>query len=125
MTLHSAKGLEFPVVAISGLEDGLLPHYNARNTDLELEEERRLLYVAMTRARDALYLVHPQRFFVRQQHRHGDRHVYTPRTRFIPDAVLDRFERSTHGRPHPDEAEPRRAPAARLDGASKARSMWR
>ena len=61
MTLHSAKGLEFPVVALPGLEDGLLPHFNAQKGDEDLEEERRLLYVGMTRARERLILSTCQR----------------------------------------------------------------
>jgi DNA helicase-2/ATP-dependent DNA helicase PcrA len=56
MTLHSAKGLEFDAVVVGGLEDGLLPHFNAQATDEDLEEERRLLYVGMTRARKKLAL---------------------------------------------------------------------
>jgi DNA helicase-2/ATP-dependent DNA helicase PcrA len=56
MTLHSAKGLEFPVVVIAGLEDGLLPHFNAQGTRDDVEEERRLLYVGMTRAEERLIL---------------------------------------------------------------------
>jgi DNA helicase-2/ATP-dependent DNA helicase PcrA len=56
MTLHNAKGLEFPVVMIPGLEEGLLPHESARFDDEELEEERRLFYVGMTRAEDELCL---------------------------------------------------------------------
>jgi len=56
MTLHSAKGLEFPVVVVAGLEDGLLPHFNAQGTRDDVEEERRLLYVGMTRAEERLIL---------------------------------------------------------------------
>ena len=56
MTLHSAKGLEFEAVAVAGLEDGLLPHANSQGEPDDLEEERRLLYVGMTRARRRLFL---------------------------------------------------------------------
>jgi DNA helicase-2/ATP-dependent DNA helicase PcrA len=56
MTLHSAKGLEFEVVFVGGLEDGLLPHFNAQGAREDVEEERRLLYVGMTRAKDRLLL---------------------------------------------------------------------
>lgn len=60
MTLHSAKGLEFPVVFITGVEEGLLPYYKARDSD-EVSEERRLLYVGMTRAKDLLWLTGAQK----------------------------------------------------------------
>jgi DNA helicase-2/ATP-dependent DNA helicase PcrA len=124
-TIHSAKGQEWDVIYVLNAADGCIPSDMAAGSPEQIEEERRLLYVAMTRAREHLHVVHPLRFFVRQQHRHGDRHVYAPRTRFLPDAILGHFERRAHGRPHPDDAPHRPAPAARVDVASKARNMWR
>ena len=61
MTLHSAKGLEFPVVFITGFEEGLFPHSRSLNNEEELEEERRLCYVGMTRAKERLYLTYAWR----------------------------------------------------------------
>jgi DNA helicase-2/ATP-dependent DNA helicase PcrA len=58
MTMHAAKGLEFPLVFIAGLEEGIFPHSRARDSQSDLEEERRLLYVAITRAEKYLYLTH-------------------------------------------------------------------
>ncbi len=63
MTLHTAKGLEFQTVFVAGMEDGLLPHSRSRDSRQEMEEERRLLFVGMTRAREELTLSHAQRRF--------------------------------------------------------------
>ena len=58
MTIHSSKGLEFPVVFIAGMEEGLFPHSRATLAPSEMEEERRLCYVALTRAKDRLVITH-------------------------------------------------------------------
>lgn len=91
-TIHSAKGQEWNAVHVLHVVDGCLPADMATRSPAELEEERRLLYVAMTRARDALTLWVPQRFHVTQQRALGDRHVYALRSRFVPDALLPCFE---------------------------------
>jgi DNA helicase-2/ATP-dependent DNA helicase PcrA len=91
-TIHSAKGQEWKAVHVLNVVDGCIPSDMATGTTEELEEERRLLYVAMTRARDHLHLLVPQRFYVSQQAGGGDRHVYAGRTRFITEAMTARFE---------------------------------
>jgi DNA helicase-2/ATP-dependent DNA helicase PcrA len=91
-TIHSAKGQEWRSVFILNAIDGCIPSDLSTGSTAEVEEERRLLYVAMTRAKDHLDLLLPQRFFAHQQKSGGDRHMYAARTRFIPDAIIDRFE---------------------------------
>ncbi len=91
-TIHSAKGQEWKSVHVLNVVDGCIPSDLGTGSTHELEEERRLLYVAMTRARDQLHLVVPQRFFVTQQARHGDRHLYAQRTRFITRAMLPLYD---------------------------------
>ena len=88
-TIHSAKGQEWKAVFVLNVVDGCIPSDLATGTTAEIEEEqRRLLYVAMTRAKDDLHLITPQRFFTHGQNSHGDRHVYASRTRFIPTGLL-------------------------------------
>ncbi|WP_024882358.1 ATP-dependent helicase [Methylosinus sp. LW3] len=91
-TIHSAKGQEWKSVFVLNAVDGCIPSDLATGTAAEIEEERRLLYVAMTRAKDSLRLVTPQRFFVHGQPAQGDRHVYAARTRFIPAEMLRHFD---------------------------------
>ena len=91
-TIHSAKGQEWRSVHVLNAVDGCIPSDLGTGSTHELEEERRLLYVAMTRARDQLHLIMPQRFFVTQQTRHGDRHLYAQRTRFITRAMLPLYD---------------------------------
>ena len=91
-TIHSAKGQEWKNVHVLNVVDGAIPSDLGTGSTHELEEERRLLYVAMTRAKDELHLMIPQRFYVHQQSQHGDRHVYAQRTRFITKAMLPLFD---------------------------------
>ncbi len=91
-TIHSAKGQEWTAVCLLNAVDGCVPSDLATGSTKEIEEERRLLYVAMTRAKDHLQMVVPQRFFVSQQSQFGDRHVYAGRTRFVPAGLLGLFE---------------------------------
>ena len=86
-TIHSAKGQEWKSVFVLNVVDGCLPSDLSTGTSAEIEEERRLLYVAMTRAKDDLHLIVPQRFFTYGQSAKGDRHVYASRTRFIARLV--------------------------------------
>jgi len=96
-TMHSAKGLEWPVVHVPQLVDGAVPSDMALTTPAGLEEEQRLFYVAVTRARDRLYLYAPLRM---HHHRFAadDRHSYAQLTRFLDDTALSRCE-VTHAAP--------------------------
>jgi nucleoside-diphosphate-sugar epimerase len=125
-TIHSAKGQEWKSVFVLNVVDGCIPSDLGTGTSSEIEEERRLLYVAMTRARDHLHLIVPQRFFTHGQNALGDRHVYASRTRFIPDALLDRFEKLSWP-VAAAETPRRRAPTneVRIDVGARMRAMWR
>jgi DNA helicase II / ATP-dependent DNA helicase PcrA len=85
----------------------------ATGTLAEIEEERRLLYVAMTRAKDSLHLIAPLRFYTHGQVKRGDRHVYATRCRFLPEHVLCEFE--VRSCTSPRAADARTAPLARRD----------
>lgn len=91
-TIHSAKGMEWQSVHVLHAVDGCIPSDMATGTTAQVEEERRLLYVALTRAKQHLHVLVPQRFYVSQQATMGDRHVYGSLTRFIPPAVAELFE---------------------------------
>ncbi|HVS02178.1 MAG TPA: DUF3553 domain-containing protein [Thermoanaerobaculia bacterium] len=92
MTLHSAKGLEFPLVVVAGLEDGLLPHFNSQGAIEDLEEERRLLYVGMTRAERRLLLTCCRRRRIAGRYQDQDE---SPFLAEIPERFLE-VEESPH-----------------------------
>jgi DNA helicase II / ATP-dependent DNA helicase PcrA len=123
-TIHSAKGQEWKNVFILNAVDGCIPIDLGVGTKQEIDEERRLLYVAMTRAKDGLHLVTPQRFYTHGQAARGDRHVYASRTRFIPGSVLDTFEQMSWSTTRQAE-DPRRQPQVRVDIGARMRGMWK
>jgi DNA helicase II / ATP-dependent DNA helicase PcrA len=120
-TIHSAKGQEWSRVYLLNAVDGCIPSDLATGTPAEIEEERRLLYVAMTRAKDALHLITPLRFYVHGQAARGDRHLYASRSRFLSEAILDRFERRAWA---PPEAAATAAPLPPRDLKARMRGMW-
>ncbi|MFH1288400.1 MAG: UvrD-helicase domain-containing protein [bacterium] len=79
MTFHNAKGLEFPIVFMTGMEEGIFPHFSSFSSDKEMEEERRLCYVGITRARESLFLIAVKRRYLRGME------VMNPPSRFIKE----------------------------------------
>jgi DNA helicase II / ATP-dependent DNA helicase PcrA len=122
-TIHSAKGREWRAVYVLRVVDGCIPSDMATGSAAEIEEERRLLYVAMTRAKDQLHLLHPRRFYTTNQGRFGDRYVTAPRSRFIPPALLRHFDLGTAARPGRTQR-PATPGLPKLDIAAEMRAMW-
>ena len=126
-TIHSAKGQEWKAVHILNVIDGCIPSDMGTGTTEEVEEERRLLYVAMTRAKEVLQLMLPQRFYVHQQTAYGDRHVYASRSRFIPEALTGLFESAVWpvAVREVNESSAPIDPAGLVDIAARIRQSWR
>lgn len=124
-TIHSAKGQEWKAVHVLNVVDGCIPSDMATGSTEELEEERRLLYVAMTRAREHLHLLVPQRFYVSQQAGGGDRHVYAGRTRFIGEAMASRFEQVVwpEAAASAEKSTPPQAPVMQV--RARSRALWK
>ena len=131
MSVHNAKGLEFQVVFVVGAEEGYFPHFNARGSEDEVEEERRLLYVAFTRAKDRLYVSHaltrsryagpegrlPSRFLAEVPEEHLDRGRSSPQPGAAPrpSPAPGGLGPGWMLRPPPAALAPRRGPAAEAD----------
>jgi DNA helicase II / ATP-dependent DNA helicase PcrA len=123
-TIHSAKGQEWRSVFVLNCVDGCIPSDLATGSSEEIEEERRLLYVAMTRAKEELNLITPMRFYTHGQARGGDRHVIASRSRFLPPAALAHFERTAWPLAVAEAPRvPREGP--KVDIAARMRSMWK
>jgi len=122
-TIHSAKGQEWTSVFVLNAVDGCMPSDLATGSTPEIEEERRLLYVAMTRAKDQLHIMVPQRFFTHGQRGLGDRHVYAQRTRFIPNGLTRYFQSRywPQSKASDSVTRPARGP---IDVQATMRGMW-
>jgi DNA helicase II / ATP-dependent DNA helicase PcrA len=128
-TIHSAKGMEWDTVYLLNVVDGSFPSEFSTGRPELIEEERRLLYVALTRAQNDLILIAPLKFHLTNQSRQGDAHVYGGRSRFMSEKVLRTLDASTfHGtstasgdilRQDADAAE-----TSTLDVSARLKEMW-
>ncbi len=121
-TIHSAKGQEWDAVYLLNVADGNFPSEFSTGRPELIEEERRLLYVAMTRAKTELDLIAPLKYYVTQQSRTGDRHVYGANSRFLTREVMACLDPVTWG-----EAEAEHVPAGgrpKVNVAEKLRGLW-
>jgi DNA helicase-2/ATP-dependent DNA helicase PcrA len=123
-TIHSAKGMEWDTVFLLNVVDGSFPSEFATGRQELIDEERRLLYVALTRARNELQLVSPLKFPITQQQPRGDAHVYGGRSRFMTEKLLKCLEQTAfHGARTP-EAALKDAGAPRIDVASRLKDLF-
>lgn len=124
-TVHSAKGQEWESVYTLNVVDGTFPNEFATEDPLRIEEERRLLYVAMTRAKRNLHLIAPLKFYVTQQRRYGEQHVYGARSRFFTEPVLETFEQISWPRAEEGAVTAAEASASiQVDAQARMRDMW-
>ena len=123
-TVHSSKGQEWDAVFMLNVTDGSFPSEFAAGKPQLIEEERRLMYVAMTRAKQSLSLISPLRFHVTQQARTGDKHVYGARSRFVSDRLLDTMQPCFKGRPDTGASQIGANSSVQIDVASRMREMW-
>jgi DNA helicase-2/ATP-dependent DNA helicase PcrA len=123
-TVHSAKGQEWDAVYLLNFSDGNFPSEFSTGKSELIEEERRLLYVAMTRARQSLQLIAPLKYHVTQQRRDGDRHVYGARSRFMTDRLMQTMLARFHGRMESGSTKLTSRSGKQVDVAGRLREMW-
>ena len=124
-TIHSAKGMEWDTVYLLNVVDGSFPSEFSTGKPELIDEERRLLYVALTRAQNELLLLAPLKFHLTSQHRLGDAHVYGGRSRFLTDKVLKTLEATPfHGSRATGEVLTEESGDAALDISARLKEMW-
>ena len=109
---------------VLNVADGNFPSEFATGKPEMIEEERRLMYVAMTRAKQSLSLIAPLKYHVTQQRRDGDKHVFGARNRFLTDSMLATMQREFRGREEVTDAQQVPRSDKRIDVASRVREMW-
>jgi DNA helicase-2/ATP-dependent DNA helicase PcrA len=122
-TIHSAKGQEWDFVYLLNVADGNFPSEFSTGKPEMIEEERRLLYVAMTRARNELHICAPLKYRVTQQAKDGDAHVYGAKSRFMTDKVMETLESTTYRSLRAVDSL-RASENATVDVAQKLKDMW-
>ena len=122
-TIHSAKGQEWDAVHLLNVADGNFPSEFSTGKPEQIEEERRLLYVAMTRAKSELHLLAPLKYYVTQQSRMGDRHVYGAKSRFLTRKVMGCLEEVVWPEGEGALSGPAQD-APQVNVADKLRGMW-
>ena len=123
-TVHSAKGQEWSSVFVLNVADGNFPSEFATGKPEMIEEERRLLYVAMTRAKHSLSLIAPLRYHVTQQRRDGDKHVFGARSRFMSDDLLATMDRTFQGKREAPDRQLHPLSDKTLDASGTMLDMW-
>ncbi len=123
-TIHSAKGLEWKFVHILNVVEDCIPLDRATGSANEIEEERRLLHVAMTRAKDGLNLIVPQRYYMHKQTSFGDDHRYASVSRFIPSSIKHFFEKRTWAERGTVVRPAARKSIAPIDVTSRLKQQW-
>jgi DNA helicase-2/ATP-dependent DNA helicase PcrA len=121
-TVHSAKGQEWEAVHILNVADGNFPSEFSTGRPELIEEERRLLYVAMTRAKSELHVIAPLKYYVASQSRMGDRHLYGAKSRFITTAVMACMEQVAWG--EATQSAEAVSLGNRVDVVARLRGMW-
>ena len=117
--------MEWDTVYVLNVVDGSFPNEFATGKQEMIDEERRLLYVAMTRARNELVLLQPLKFPLTQQSSRGDAHVYGGRSRFITEKVLKCFEQSGYTGSHVNDSRLKRSDEPiSIDATGKLKDMW-
>jgi DNA helicase II / ATP-dependent DNA helicase PcrA len=123
-TIHSAKGQEWKNVFVLNVADGNFPNEYATDSPKAIEEERRLLNVAITRAKQSLHLIQPLKYWVPEQKKYGNKHVYGAKSRFLTNQVSQRLEHCFYPHNQVNVAEPHAKYAVINDIHSKIKQLW-